>query len=70
MIAGAPLAAGWTGKLWAMSQGVERAAGERAELSAGSPTPTSPTRPDNLRRLVAARRGRRLALASLMARLH
>ena len=44
VLAGAPLPAGWTGKLWAVSQGVERSAGRRARLSAGSPMPTSPMR--------------------------
>ncbi len=40
VLTGRPLPAGWTGKLWAVSQGVE-AAGPRRPTS-GSPTPTSP----------------------------
>ena len=46
---------GWTGKLWAMQQGVDRVGAARrvAALSCCSPTPTSPMRPD-----VAARAGR------------
>jgi hopene-associated glycosyltransferase HpnB len=68
VIAGAPLPPGWTGKLWALQQGVEAVA------------PSAPPwllfvdadivlAPDALSRLVALAERRGLALASLMARL-
>jgi len=66
VIAGAPLASDWTGKLWAQSQGVARA---------GAPTYLFLTDADisherrNLRRLVARAEGGGLVLTSLMARL-
>ncbi len=70
VLKGAPLAPGWTGKLWAMSQGVEAA-------TAGDPPPKYllltdadiAHAPDNLRRLVARAEAGNLALTSLMARL-
>jgi hopene-associated glycosyltransferase HpnB len=68
VIAGQPLARGWTGKLWAVSQGVEAA-------SAGKPTYLWITDadiahdPPTLRRLVARAEAGHLALVSLMARL-
>jgi hopene-associated glycosyltransferase HpnB len=70
VLKGAPLAPGWTGKLWAMSQGVEVA-------TAGDPPPKYllltdadiAHAPDNLRRLVARAEAGNLALTSLMARL-
>ena len=49
VIAGAPLPPGWTGKLWAMRQGVEAAAARRAELPAAHRRRHRPS-PDNLRR--------------------
>jgi hopene-associated glycosyltransferase HpnB len=66
--AGLPLPAGWTGKLWAVSQGVERAG-------------TAPTylwltdadiahAPDTLRMLVTRAETGGLTLVSLMAKLH
>ncbi|HWF77509.1 MAG TPA: glycosyltransferase [Caulobacteraceae bacterium] len=66
VLAGRPLPAGWTGKLWAVSQGVE---------AAGSPTYLWITDadiahdPQTLRRLVARAEAKGLALVSLMARL-
>jgi hopene-associated glycosyltransferase HpnB len=60
---------GWTGKLWAVAQGVERA-------SAGEPRYLLVTdadiahQPDVLRTLVARAEGRGLALVSLMAKLN
>jgi hopene-associated glycosyltransferase HpnB len=66
VIAGLPLARGWTGKLWAQSQGV---------AAAGQPDFLLFTDADifhhkaNLRRLVARAEAGRLTLASLMARL-
>jgi hopene-associated glycosyltransferase HpnB len=70
VITGAPLPAGWTGKLWAMSQGVEAA-------TAADPGPEYllltdadiAHAPDNLRRLVARAEAGSLILTSLMARL-
>jgi hopene-associated glycosyltransferase HpnB len=67
VVRGLPLALGWTGKLWAVSQGVERA---------GS-TPTwlwltdadIEHAPDTLRTLVARGEAGALTLVSLMARL-
>jgi hopene-associated glycosyltransferase HpnB len=67
VLAGAPLPSGWTGKLWALSQGIARA---------GSPTYLWLTdadiahAPDNLRNLVARAEGRGLTLAALMVKLH
>jgi hopene-associated glycosyltransferase HpnB len=68
--AGTPLPQGWSGKLWAMEQGVRRA----EELQ------TAPTyilftdadighEPDNLARLVARAEANQLSLVSLMVRL-
>jgi hopene-associated glycosyltransferase HpnB len=70
VLTGAPLAPGWTGKLWAMSQGVEAA-------TTGDMTPKYllltdadiAHAADNLRRLVARAEADNLALTSLMARL-
>src|SRR5579862_2082238 len=68
LIAGQPLARGWTGKLWAVSQGVEAA-------SASGPAYLWITdadiahEPQTLRRLVARAEAGQLALVSLMARL-
>jgi len=68
LVAGQPLARGWTGKLWAVSQGVEAA-------SASAPTYLWITDadiahdPQTLRRLAARAEAGQLALVSLMARL-
>ncbi len=68
VISGKPLARGWTGKLWAVSQGVEAA-------SASAPAYLWITDADiahdpvTLRRLVARADAGHLALVSLMARL-
>jgi hopene-associated glycosyltransferase HpnB len=68
VIAGQPLARGWTGKLWAVAQGVDAA-------SASAPTYLWITdadiahEPQTLRRLVARAEAGGLALVSLMARL-
>lgn len=68
VVTGRARAAGWTGKLWALQQGLEAA------------RPTTPYllftdadirhAPDSLRRLVARAEGDGLALTSLMAKLH
>ena len=68
VIPGKPLARGWTGKLWAVAQGVETA-------SASAPAYLWITdadiahEPETLRRLVARAEAGHLALVSLMARL-
>ncbi|MBV9510625.1 MAG: glycosyltransferase, partial [Caulobacteraceae bacterium] len=70
VIAGQPLPPGWTGKLWAMAQGVERA-GEldpKPEFLLLTDADIAHT-PDNLRRLVARAEAGRLVLVSLMAKL-
>ena len=64
MISGSPLPAGWTGKLWAMQQGV-------AEATAHAPTYFLFTdadivyAPDALTRLVAQAEAKQLVLTSL-----
>ena len=74
VISGKPLAAGWTGKLWAVSQGVAHA--EAPESDSGRPKYLWLTdadighAPDNLRSLVARAEAGRMALVSLMAQLH
>ena len=66
VVAGAPLAAGWTGKLWAVAQGI---------TAAGSPTYLWLTdadiahAPDTLRSLVTRAEHGGLVLVSLMAKL-
>ena len=67
VLTGAPRPPGWTGKLWAMSQGVEQAGAARN--SSGSPTPISPTARTICRRLVARAEDGNKVLVSLMARL-
>jgi len=67
VISGAPRPPGWTGKLWAVRQGI---------TTAGTPDYLWLTdadiahSPDNLRRLVARAEGGKLVLTSLMAKLH
>jgi len=64
---GAPLASGWTGKLWAVHQGVEAAGSPRylwmtdADIEHAS---------DTLRRLVTIAEGKQRCLVSFMAQLH
>lgn len=66
LVTGKPLAPGWTGKLWAVSQGI---------AAAGTPTYLWLTdadiehAPDTLRSLVTRAEGRGLHLVSLMAKL-
>lgn len=70
VLTGESLAAGWTGKLWAQSQGVAR-----ASATGAAPTYLLLTdadiahAPDTLRRLVARAEAKGLALTSLMAKL-
>lgn len=68
VIAGARLAEGWTGKLWAQSQGVAHAATSAPTYILFTDADISHER-SNLRRLVARAEAGELALASLMARL-
>jgi hopene-associated glycosyltransferase HpnB len=68
VLAGAPLAPGWTGKLWAVSQGVA-AAGEEPKYLLLTDADIGHT-PDNVRQLVARAEASDLVLTSLMARLH
>ena len=60
--------AGWTGKLWAMKQGVEHAAARRRTIS-GSPMPISRMRPTICAGWWRGPEASKLVLASLMARL-
>ncbi len=69
VIGGAPLPAGWTGKLWAMSQGVARAEAHAPEYLLLTDADIAHA-PDNLRSLVARAEAQGLVLTSLMAELH
>ncbi len=71
ILKGAPLPPGWTGKLWAMSQGIDHAAAlpvppEHLLLTDADIAHT----PDNVRQLVARSEAGDLVLVSLMAKLH
>ncbi len=70
VLAGAPLPSGWTGKLWAQSQGVARAAAAprppRYLLLTDADIAHAP---ETLRKLVARAEAGELVLTSLMARL-
>src|ERR1700722_8942957 len=65
---GAPRPPGWTGKLWAMRQGVERAASFAPEFLWLTDADIAHSS-DNLSRLVARAQSGNLVLVSLMARL-
>ena len=68
IISGAALPAGWTGKLWAMKQGVERAKTAAPEfLLLTDADIVYP--PDSLHRLVSQSLSEGLALSSMMAKL-
>lgn len=67
IVAGAPLAAGWTGKLWAVSQGVA-AAGSDPQYLLLTDADIAHT-PDSVRSLVARAEAGQLKLVSLMAKL-
>jgi len=67
ILLGAPLPAGWTGKLWALSQGT--AAAERPEFLWLTDADIEHA-PDTLRALVSRAEDGGLQLVSLMARLH
>jgi hopene-associated glycosyltransferase HpnB len=68
VITGQPLARGWTGKLWAVSQGVE-AASATTPIYLWITDADIAHEPKTLRRLVARAEAERLTLVSLMARL-
>lgn len=68
MLRGQPLIAGWTGKLWAMSQGIAAAGATPKYLWLTDADIAHD--PDNLRRLVSRAEAEGLSLASLMADLH
>lgn len=65
ILAAAPLQAGWTGKLWAMQQGIERA-GEAAPQYFWFTDADIVHAPDTLGRLVSRAEENRLDLVSLM----
>ena len=65
--AGLPLPAGWTGKLWAVSQGIERAGSSPRYLWLTDADIEHA--PDTLRMLVSRAEAGRLSLVSLMAKL-
>jgi hopene-associated glycosyltransferase HpnB len=60
---------GWTGKVWAMSQGIERAAREFAPDYLWFTDADIAHTPDNLRQLVSRAEAYKLVLVSLMAKL-
>jgi len=71
VLAGAPLPGGWTGKLWAMSQGVARAeAGPDRPDYLWLTDADIAHRPDHLRSLAARAEAGRYALTSVMVELH
>jgi hopene-associated glycosyltransferase HpnB len=69
VLAGAPLAAGWTGKLWAVSQGVARARTYEPKYLWLTDADIGQDA-DNLTALVAHAEDRGLVLTSLMVELH
>lgn len=69
VMTGTPLPHGWTGKLWAVSQGVARATETAPDYLWLTDADIGHT-PDNLRKLVARAQGEARVLVSLMARLH
>ena len=69
VLTGAPLAEGWTGKLWAVSQGVEHAAAFEPKYLLLTDADIGHA-PNNLSALVAHAESWKLVLTSLMAQLH
>jgi hopene-associated glycosyltransferase HpnB len=69
VLSGAPLPAGWTGKLWAVSQGVAHAAQSSPKYLLLTDADIAHDA-DNLSRLVARAEAGGLTLTSLMAQLH
>lgn len=71
VLRGSALPAGWTGKVWAMSQGIAHAQGLAETPKHLLLTDADIAHaPDNLRSLVARAEAKGLTLASLMAELH
>ena len=70
VIDGKPLPAGWTGKLWALSQGVEQASRDAAPDYVLLTDADIGHAPGNLRALVARAEAGRLALTAQMVKLH
>jgi hopene-associated glycosyltransferase HpnB len=68
VLTGAPRPEGWTGKLWAVKQGIDRAREAGPEFLWLTDADIAHT-PDNLRRLVARAEAGRLTLVTLMAKL-
>jgi hopene-associated glycosyltransferase HpnB len=68
VLTAAPLPSGWTGKLWAVGQGVARAEAQAKFLWLTDADIAHDA--DNLSRLVARAEGGRYVLTSLMAQLH
>ena len=68
MLSGAPLPEGWTGKLWAVKQGIAHAAGGSPDYLWLTDADIVHT-PDNLRALVSRAASNGLVLVSLMAKL-
>jgi hopene-associated glycosyltransferase HpnB len=69
VLAGEPLPAGWTGKLWAVHQGTLEAEGLQPKYLWLTDADIGHA-PDNLRSLVSRAEAKGLALTSLMAELH
>ena len=69
VVSGSTLPRGWVGKMWAVSQGVAQASQDRPQYLLLTDADIG-HQPDNLRRLVARAEAGRLALVSLMVRLH
>jgi hopene-associated glycosyltransferase HpnB len=70
VIKGRPLPLGWTGKLWALDQGVARASEDTATEYVWLTDADIGHSPGNLRRLVARAESGDLTLAALMVMLH
>jgi hopene-associated glycosyltransferase HpnB len=70
IVAGRTRPPGWTGKLWAMQQGLEAALQHNAPDYLLFTDADISHAPDNLRHLVTRAKARRLVLVSLMAKLH
>jgi hopene-associated glycosyltransferase HpnB len=68
VLRGAPPAPGWTGKLWAMSQGIERAAQQRPDFLLLTDADIDYV-PDEIATLVRIAEAQHLDLVSLMVRL-
>ena len=68
VLSGEPLAPGWTGKLWALEQGVRTSSSNQPEFILLTDADISHP-PDSLRALVSKARSDRIDLVSLMVRL-